>query len=287
MTRRMSLTRVIVGVVAGFAVAAAAPWAGAVQAQTGAAFVRAAHLSPDTPSVDVYLTSFGGGTRKLWLSDVGYGDVSSYERFPSGTYAVSMRKHGAAASSPAVLTWTIALKPGAAYTAAAVGQNSALRGVVLSDSLTAPRSGTGLIRVIQASSQAGRVTVSTNDGAVVTRNVAFGATSKYIPVKAGRWSVQARSSSNADLTGTADVSVASESITSLVVLDARSGGLVVRPLSDAAGAKSTPSGAVPAGGGGTARPVDAASATLPAVAAGLGALVALCVGLLVLRRRTS
>src|SRR5437879_10687996 len=66
-----------------------------------AALLRGAHFSPDTPGVDVYLTAFSGGTTRLWLSEVGYGDVSGYERIASGPYAGAMRPHGAAASTPA------------------------------------------------------------------------------------------------------------------------------------------------------------------------------------------
>ena len=45
-----------------------------------------------------------------------YGDVSGYAPIAPGTYAVSMRPHGAAATTPAVLTWTVDLTAGSAYT---------------------------------------------------------------------------------------------------------------------------------------------------------------------------
>src|SRR6266516_5787893 len=70
------------------------------------AMIRGAHLSPDTTNVDVYLTAFSGGTTTLWLSSVGYGDVSPYQWLKPGEYAVSMRPHGAAPSTPAALRWT-------------------------------------------------------------------------------------------------------------------------------------------------------------------------------------
>ena len=71
-----------------------------------------ASFAPDTASVDVYLSAFSGGTATLWLSSVGYGDVSGYEPIAAGVYAVSMRPHGAAATTPAVLTWTVDLTAG-------------------------------------------------------------------------------------------------------------------------------------------------------------------------------
>ena len=66
----------------GLAAVALAPSASATA--PGYAIVRGAHFSPDTPGVDVYLTSLAGGTSTLWLSGVGYGDVSPYNRLPAG-----------------------------------------------------------------------------------------------------------------------------------------------------------------------------------------------------------
>jgi len=76
------------------------------------AMVRGAHFSPDTPSVDVYLTSFSGGTTTLALSYVGYGDVSKYQRLQPGLYTVGMRPAGASPSTPVVFSWKLDAKPG-------------------------------------------------------------------------------------------------------------------------------------------------------------------------------
>src|SRR6266700_1000172 len=114
------------------------------------AMIRGAHLSPDTGNVDVYLTAFAGGSTTLWLASVGYGDVSPYNRLKPGLYAVSMRPHGAAASTPAALSWTFTAKADHAYTAAGIGINAHLRGIILEDQLTAPPAGHGSVRIIQA-----------------------------------------------------------------------------------------------------------------------------------------
>jgi hypothetical protein len=233
------------------AAAGPAPAVGATT-KAGAAFLRGAHLSPDTAAVDVYLTSFGGGTTTLWLSRVGYGDVSSYERIRTGEYAVSMRPHGAAATTKAVLSWTINLQPGEAYTALAIGHQASLRGEIIKDSLSAPASGSGRVRVIQASSRAGRVNVAAGTGLMLGRDVPFGGITGYVTVPAGRWAVRVDSLSHHRAADQATLSVASKSVTSIVVLDGRHGGVQVRSLLDAAGAPTAPKGAVPAGGGGMA-----------------------------------
>lgn len=216
------------------------------------AFIRGAHFSPDTASVDVYLTAFSGGTSTLWLSDVGYGDVSPYRDIAAGTYAVSMRPHGAPASQKPVLTWTLDLKAGAAYTAAAIGMSAQIRGVVLTDTLASPPTGSGLVRVIQASSQAGHVSIRAKGGPVLTPDLAFGSITGYKRVPSGRWTLDAQSSTRPSLSATQVLSVHSASINSVVLLDTRGGGLAVHTLLDAAGTTDVPTGPVPAGGGGTA-----------------------------------
>jgi len=104
--RRLACTIACAAVLiaAGVSGAAAAPTATASHPPMAA--LRGAHLSPDTAGVDVYLTSFAGGTTTLWLSSVGYGDVSPYRLVKPGLYAVSMRAHGASPSTPPALRWT-------------------------------------------------------------------------------------------------------------------------------------------------------------------------------------
>lgn len=235
------------------AVTAVAPMtsAGAVTTQ---AYVRGAHFSPDTAAVDVYLSSFSGGTSTLWLSSVSYGDVSSYEPIAAGVYAVSMRPHGAAPSSPAVLTWTVDLSAGSAYTAAAVGTNSQLRGIVLHDSTTEPPAHTGMVRVIQASSQAGHISVTAQNGPVVVSDIAYGAASDYVSVPAGSWNLVTQSTTQPSLSNQLSVNVASGTLSSVVVLDKAGGGIVVHTVVDSSGAATIPNGSVSAGGGGTAQP---------------------------------
>ncbi|MDQ2750616.1 MAG: DUF4397 domain-containing protein [Pseudonocardiales bacterium] len=254
-TARLSAVAVAIVALTGIPFGAPAN-AGAPAAAT--AYLRGAHFSPDTAGVDVYLTAFSGGTSTLWLSDVGYGDVSGYRQMPPGVYAVSMRPHGTSATRPPVLSWTVNLKADSAYTAAAVGMSNEIRGVIVADTLSAPAAGTGLVRVIQASSQAGHASVRADNGPALTTDTAFGSTTKYVAVPSGAWTVRAVSSTRPNLSTSLDVSVASASITSLVLLDARGGGIVLRTVLDAAGASGVPNGSVPAGGGGMAPRAHAA-----------------------------
>src|SRR5882757_7325016 len=55
-------------------------------ASPGAGWVRLAHMSPNTPPVDVYLYSFGDPRARLVLRHVSYGMVSPYQEVPAGDY---------------------------------------------------------------------------------------------------------------------------------------------------------------------------------------------------------
>ncbi len=274
--------------VAGGAALVLATWAGADVAAAAAApapaVVRAAHFSPTTPGVDVYLGPFSGGGSKLWLSGVSYGAVSPYQTLRPGLYTVAMRVHGAPSSTKPALSWTLNAAAGQAYTVAGVGAGSSVRGLVLHDSLAAPPAGSGRIRVVQAASRAPRVTVAATHGPVIARNAAFASTTGYTTVPAGRWAVTATAAGSA-LAATATLTLGSGTVASVLVLDAKGHGITIRAVVDATRAGTVPRGPVPAGGGGTARlDLDGAPAALPF---GLAALLLLATtsGLLWFARR--
>ena len=85
------------------------------------ALIRAAHFSPDTPGVDVYLNGFSGGQARLWVPDAMYGGVSPYERVTGWTVCGRNAPARAAASSTPVISWNLNVKAGQAYTTAAIG----------------------------------------------------------------------------------------------------------------------------------------------------------------------
>jgi Domain of unknown function (DUF4397) len=245
------------------------------------AMLRGAHLSPDTANVDVYLTAFSGGTTRLWLASVGYGDVSPYNWLKPGPYAVAMRPHGAAATTPPALTWTFTAKAGHAYTAAGVGMNKQLRGIIVEDELNPPAAGHGLVRVIQAASRAPHATITGQNGVVLAKSVAFATTTPYSTVSAGTSQLIAEADGQS-LATTASVQITSGGVNSVVLLDGKNGGLEIRTLIDAAGATVRPIGSVPGGGGGTAHRPSGTDLTW-IWAAGLSALAA--GGLVTLARR--
>jgi hypothetical protein len=236
----------------------------AASAHTGTGWLRLAHLSPNTPAVDVYLYSFGDSSAMVVLKHVTYGTVSGYEKVASGEYTVAMRGAGAASSSKPVLSTTIDVATGKAYTVAGMGPASGLRLQVFTDALTTPK-GKSLVRVIQASLQQHKVTV-TAAGHALASNLAFADVTPYKAVTAGTWKVHA---SGGNENTTKSVSLIAGSIHTIVILD-DPGHLTIDSLTDAVGSATIPAGAPSTGLGGTApRPGASLLPWLAIVSAGL------------------
>ncbi|HEY6276502.1 MAG TPA: DUF4397 domain-containing protein [Streptosporangiaceae bacterium] len=249
----------------GAAVLISAGLAGAVPAaaSTGYGWVRLAHLSPNTPAVDVYLYNFGNPSARLVLHHVSYGTVSPYEQVPPGDYTVSMRAAGASPKAQPVLSTGFWVSAGDAYTVAGMGPASGLRLQVLPDTLTIPN-GRALVRVIQASLREHVVSVRLG-GLMLARKLPFASLAPYRAVRAGTRMVRVAGETEQATTG---VSLTADTVHTLVVLDGAS-GLQITDLSDAAGSQVQPGGGAATGLGGTApRPAGSLLPWLAVIAAG-------------------
>jgi hypothetical protein len=227
--------------------ALAAPANAAVAAPAASyGWLRLAHLSPNTPAVDVYLYSVDNPTAKIVLKHVAYGTESPYERVTSGDYTIAMRAAGAPSSSKPVLSTEVDVNAGHAYTVAGMGPFSALRLQVLQDQLTTPP-GKALVRVIEASLLQKRVKVELN-GSTLVSQLQFGTATGYHAVAPGTMTVQVAGSSQHTQSV---VAMPAGSIHTIVVLD-DPGHLTLQVLEDAAGSSATPAGPAATGFGGTA-----------------------------------
>ncbi|GGO16253.1 DUF4397 domain-containing protein [Micromonospora parathelypteridis] len=241
-------------------------------------YVRLAHLSPDTPAVDVYLAA-PGAAKPMVFDGVAYGVVSDYLKLAPGRYAVAMREAGAPASDPPVLTTEVAVTSGDAYTVAGVGRHADLGLRVINDDLSAPAQGHAKVRVVQASVRTPMLDVAAADGPTIANGVQFATTTEYQQVEPG--SFRLRLTGAAGPSADAEVRLTGGAVYSLLVLDAKQGGLTAELRRDAKGGIVVPAGGVDTGAGGTAR---AGFGAYPLVAGGLAA-VAVAVTLLLWRRR--
>jgi len=235
----------------------------------GVGYVRLAHLSPDTPDVDVYLSSQSGAVAEQVFPGVGYGVLSAYLPLPAGGYTVSMRAAGAAKTDPPVLTTQVSVAVGSAYTVAGVGRYADLGLRVLSDDLTLPAGGQAKVRIVQASVQAPILGVALPDGTPIAQNVAFATTTGYQLVRPGDWRlVIAPADGRAPTRAEARLGVGN--IYSLLVLDGAN-GLKTEVRTDATRDGGVPTGGVETGAGGTA----GSPIWLPVTGAGVLLLVAM------------
>ena len=248
----------------------AAASAHASSAPTG--WIRLAHLSPNTPAVDVYLYSFGNSNAQIVLHHVAYGTVSPYESVAAGDYSVAMRAAGASATSQPVLSTSVTIQAHHAYTVAGMGPESGLRLQVLDDDLTTPV-GQSLVRVIQVSLKQHVVTVSFGS-TVLASNLSFASVSSYQAVLPG---TQAVTVTTGGTDARSSVTLAAGTVHTLVVLDGADGVEIVS-LEDASGSGQPPAGGVTTGFGGMA-PREPGSPVPWLVVIGAGSLLVLTGGL--------
>src|SRR5215831_11665745 len=217
------------GVTVTSATAASAATAATAQ-HNNTGWIRLAHLSPNTPPVDVYLYSFGNSHAMIVLHHVAYGTVSPYEQVKAGEYTVAMRGAGAAPSSQPVLSTSVRITSGGAFTVAGMGPAKGLRLQVLRDKLTTPPD-RSLVRVIQASLRYQKITVMANHR-TLAKALIFAHVTNYVSTPPGRFEVHVAGMGGK---GAADIALGPGTIHTLVVLDSSGHGLRIDNLVDAAG----------------------------------------------------
>ena len=211
-------------------------------------YLRLAHLSPDTPKVDVYVSSFGNDDEPTVLRSVGYGAFSPYQGVPAGSYTIAMRLEGAPASEPPVLSTTIQLEAHTAATVVGMGKNTELALVTITDGMELPGTGKTKVRVIQAAMSVPAVDSVEVAGSEVASDLAFTEYTDYSDVTAGTTTVQASAGSE---TAEQSVDLVAGGTYTVVVQDVES-GISVLPIQDFAAANEIPTGGVEAGLGGSA-----------------------------------
>nr|WP_255411228.1 class F sortase [Blastococcus sp. TF02-9] len=209
-----------------------------------------AHLSPDSPAVDVALTPAPvGGPATEPGTDVarglGYGDVGGYRRLAPGSYAVSVRPADSPGATPPALSLRVEVAAGEARTLALTGTFADLGLQPLPDDLTPPDDGTARVRVLAAAAGAPTVDVAVEGGPPLAAGLSFPAVSAATAVPAGPVRVRLTADDRAT---TVPVDLVGGTVVSLLVLDSPDGGLTVRTVLDASPATPIAPDAVPVGG---------------------------------------
>jgi uncharacterized protein DUF4397 len=248
---------------------------------TATGYLRLAHLSPDAPAVDVYLTAVSGSLPRQVFPAVGYGVVSPYLPVPAGTYTIAMRWHGAQPTSLPVLSATVTVVPGDAYTVAGVGRYADLGLRVIADDLSMPSQGSARVRVVQASARDPLLKVSVGADQVIADQVAFATTTDYLDISAGQFSLQLQPLP-AGVPVQIGVALSARGVYSLFVIDGANDTLAADLRTDATNGSVVPAGAVATGGGGM-DPADVT--TRPWLFGGAAAALIVLAGFVMDRRR--
>jgi hypothetical protein len=238
-------------------------------------WIRWGNWSPSAPNFDIYLNSFGGSGMTV-IRHVRYGHVSAYRGIPTGQYTVAMRDSGAPATTPPMLSASVQVAPGMAYTIVSMGAPSHLGVQVLKESMTSSP-GKALVRIVQESVAQHRVTVNA-DGRALGGPLQLGSYTGFLALTPGRQAIHATGYS---ATATRHLLLRANTIHTLVVLD-NQGGLRIHSLQDAVGSQAMPIGGAATGLGGTAPKPGTSPAPWLAIMAGGGLLAAL--GVIGLRR---
>ena len=274
--RRARMMTAVIGAVAASSFGLLGLTAPAASAKADVGWVQLAHLSPNTPAVDVYLYSFGDSTAQLVLKHVAYGTVSPFEQLAAGDYTVAMRLAGAPAKSKAVLTNAVDVQAGHAYTVAGMGPAKGLRIQIIPDRLTTPawqvpRPGHPGVAGPELRHRHGWRFEAGLEPEVRERDRLQDGVPRH------RDRARRRSSESA----TSTITLGAGTIHTLVILD-DPGKLTIDDLLEAAGSRAA-TGGVQTGFGGTA--AQPGATVLPWLAIGLGGVVAAGTGVALLSRR--
>ncbi len=149
-------------------------------------YLRVAHLSPDAPSVDIWVN----GARIL--ENVPFQTVSNYLMVTSGQHWIQVTPAGT--SEPVVIDAVVSLSQNMAYTVAATGLlgDGDLQPIVLMDDLTTDPT-QSKIRFVHTSPDAPAVDVAlANGGAVLFGNVSFRQAAEYLTVASQTYDLEVR-----------------------------------------------------------------------------------------------
>jgi Domain of unknown function (DUF4397) len=240
-------------------------------------WIRWGNWSPSAPDFDIYLNSFGGSSGMTVIRHVRYGHVSVYRAIPAGQYTVAMRDSGAPATTPPMLSASVQVAPGMAYTIVSMGPASHLGVQVLKETMMSSP-GKALVRVVQESVAQHRVSVNAGRRAL-GGPLQIGSYTGFLALSPGWQALHANGYSAAT---TRHLYLRANTIHTLVVLDSED-GLRIHSLEDAVGSRAMPIGGAATGLGGTAPRSGTSPAPWLAIMVGGGLLAAM--GTVRLRRR--
>ena len=154
-------------------------------------YIRVIHASPFVGTADVFVDG------QIKLSSFQFGAVTPYVPLPAGPHKVQIALVGKGIGA-SVISETLAVSPGVAYTVAATGatQSSLALQVFIDNNLLSP--GTAKLRLYQLSPDAGSVSMDTG-GNTLLSGIGYLGASNYLTISAGSYTIGVDTSSNTSL----------------------------------------------------------------------------------------
>jgi hypothetical protein len=230
---------------------------------TAVGFARVTHLSPDTAPFDAALTPAGTRAPVVTLRGVAYGDVSAYQRLAPGSYTLTLRGTGTGEQGVVLLSRTVRISSGQAYTLALMGLRTQLSLRVIGDNIQLAGSDKARLRVINAATTLDPAQVTMDPVGQLWPQVGFSTVTPYRDVPAGQHVLRASEPGGGSPIAL-PVTLAGNSVYTAMILNG-SNGARLQLVTDATGPVRAPSGSVETGlGGAAAIPAGWPAAALPA-----------------------
>jgi Domain of unknown function (DUF4397) len=171
------------------------------------AFVRIVHASPDVGTANVFLDG-----SKL-LSNFQFGTVTDYATIPPGPHKVQIALIGKGIGA-AVISQTLSVDPGIAYTVAALGTKSTGFSLDVFTDNNQISNGTAKVRVYHLSPGTGTVNVSNGNSTLIS-GLAYPGASNYLSLQTGSYSFQVTTTQSSATLPTVPVSLKANTVTSI------------------------------------------------------------------------
>ncbi|WP_027963658.1 DUF4397 domain-containing protein [Halalkalibacillus halophilus] len=162
------------------------------------AMVRVVHASPDAPEVDVYVNG------EAAVEGAAFSDATDYLNLPAGDHEVEIYAAGTYGDSDPVISTTLSVEAGWAYTVAAVGELENLDLQVAEDSMEVTE-GMTKVRVGHFSPDAPTVDVGLIGGDALFAGATFPSVTDYQELDADTYDLEIRTEDGTqvlDLSGT-------------------------------------------------------------------------------------
>lgn len=198
---RISLALMVITLVALFCIQAR------LVSAASPAFVRVVHASPDIGTADVFLD----GTKVL--SNFQFGTVTDYVTIPPGPHKVQIALIGKGIGA-AVITQTLSVDPGVAYTVAALGANPGDLSLKVFTDNNLLSTGKAKLRVYHLSPGIGSVNVFNGSNMVIS-GLGYPETSNYLTLPAGTYTFNFTTTQSNVTLPTASTTLKENTVTSI------------------------------------------------------------------------